>query len=156
MSEEICCPEFNPDAWKEKETTLDDRFFIKKQVRTFNYMPLNFGSVMTKAIEQIESFGATVVENMVLSEHVGRWKMEVFIAVEKEIPELKTFKMHGTFLANAYEGPYKDTGAWSKDFELLAKGKSFAVTRWFMWYTTCPRCAKKYGKNYVVILGQKA
>ncbi|NCC65705.1 MAG: hypothetical protein EOM15_13730 [Spirochaetia bacterium] len=156
MAEEICCPEFNPDSWKEKETTLDDRFFIKKQVRTFNFMPLNFGSVMTKAIEQIESFGATVVENMVLSEHVGRWKMEVFIAVEKEIPELKTFKMHGTFLANVYEGPFRDTGIWTKEFERIAKNKEFPIGRWFMWYTTCPRCAKKYGKNYVVILGQKA
>jgi hypothetical protein len=23
-----------------------------------------------------------------------------------------------------------------------------------MWYTTCPKCAKKYGKNYVVILAE--
>ncbi|MCK7469725.1 MAG: 60S ribosomal export protein NMD3 [Desulfomicrobium escambiense] len=22
-----------------------------------------------------------------------------------------------------------------------------------MWYTTCPKCAKKYGKNYVAIVG---
>ncbi len=26
-------------------------------------------------------------------------------------------------------------------------------TCWYMWYTTCPKCAKKYGKNHVVILG---
>ncbi len=24
----------------------------------------------------------------------------------------------------------------------------------FNYYTTCPKCAKKYGKNYVVILAQ--
>jgi hypothetical protein len=23
-----------------------------------------------------------------------------------------------------------------------------------MWYTTCPKCAQKYGKNYVVIIAQ--
>jgi len=23
-----------------------------------------------------------------------------------------------------------------------------------MWYTTCPKCAKKYGKNYVVIIAE--
>jgi len=22
----------------------------------------------------------------------------------------------------------------------------------YMWYTTCPKCAKKYGKNNVIIL----
>jgi hypothetical protein len=26
----------------------------------------------------------------------------------------------------------------------------------YMWYTTCPKCAKKYGKNYVVVVGQVA
>ncbi len=24
----------------------------------------------------------------------------------------------------------------------------------FMWYTTCPKCAKKYGKNYVAMVAQ--
>jgi hypothetical protein len=24
----------------------------------------------------------------------------------------------------------------------------------YMWYTTCPKCAKVYGKNYVVILAK--
>jgi hypothetical protein len=24
----------------------------------------------------------------------------------------------------------------------------------YFFYTTCPKCAKKYGKNYVVILAQ--
>ena len=28
------------------------------------------------------------------------------------------------------------------------------IGKWYMWYTTCPKCAKKYGKNYVVIVGQ--
>ncbi|HZH72463.1 MAG TPA: hydrolase [Mariniphaga sp.] len=23
-----------------------------------------------------------------------------------------------------------------------------------MWYTTCPKCAKKYGRNFVVIVGK--
>jgi hypothetical protein len=26
--------------------------------------------------------------------------------------------------------------------------------RMYQWYTTCPKCAKKYGKNYVVIIAQ--
>src|SRR5690554_6857419 len=100
MTEDICCPKFNPDPWKEREVTLDDRYFIKKRVRTFNYMPLNFGSVMTKAQQEIEAHGAKVVENMALSEHVSKWKMEVFIAVDRNIAELKTFQIHGKLLAN--------------------------------------------------------
>jgi hypothetical protein len=28
------------------------------------------------------------------------------------------------------------------------------LKKWYMWYTTCPKCAKKYGKNYVAILAE--
>jgi hypothetical protein len=40
-----------------------------------------------------------------------------------------------------------------KDFEGYNKANNIKVTRWFTWYTTCPKCAKKYGKNYVAVLG---
>jgi hypothetical protein len=36
----------------------------------------------------------------------------------------------------------------------LAKSKGLNITKEYMWYTTCPKCAKKYGKNYVVIVGK--
>ena len=28
------------------------------------------------------------------------------------------------------------------------------INKWYMWYTTCTKCAKKYGKNYVAIIGR--
>jgi hypothetical protein len=46
-----------------------------------------------------------------------------------------------------YERPFKDTGKWCKDFERFAKEKAFVIN-------TCPKCAKKYGKNYVVVLAR--
>jgi len=36
----------------------------------------------------------------------------------------------------------------------IAKTNGFTIKKWYMWYTTCPKCAKKYGKNYVVIICQ--
>lgn len=35
---------------------------------------------------------------------------------------------------------------------IQAQGKQ--VKRQLMYYTTCPKCAKHYGKNYVVILAE--
>ena len=60
----------------------------------------------------------------------------------------------GKFLSKVYEGPYKDTKKWSDDFEKYAGKQGFEIKKWFMWYTTCPKCAKKYGKNYVVIIAE--
>jgi hypothetical protein len=33
-----------------------------------------------------------------------------------------------------------------------AQGKE--LKKMYFYYTTCPKCAKEYGKNYVVILAQ--
>ena len=35
---------------------------------------------------------------------------------------------------------------------VASQGK--AIKKMFCYYTTCPKCAKKYGKNYVVLLAQ--
>ena len=35
-----------------------------------------------------------------------------------------------------------------------AKRENEAIQKLYFLYTTCPKCAKKYGKNYVVLLAQ--
>jgi hypothetical protein len=32
----------------------------------------------------------------------------------------------------------------------------FHLNKTYMWYTTCPKCAGKYGKNCVVVLAEVA
>ena len=36
----------------------------------------------------------------------------------------------------------------------FVKGKGKPPQKLYFNYTTCPKCAKKYGKNYVVILAK--
>ena len=43
---------------------------------------------------------------------------------------------------------------WRDDFEQHAEKTGLSISKIFMWYATCPKCAKKYGKNYVVIIGR--
>ena len=40
------------------------------------------------------------------------------------------------------------TGKWCRDFESYAKEQNISK-KMYMWYTPCPKCATKYGKNYV-------
>ena len=53
-----------------------------------------------------------------------------------------------------FEGPYKNTGQWCKQMAEWVRSKGKTIKRYFMYYTTCPKCAKQYGKNYVVILAE--
>lgn len=151
---EECCPRFNPEPWDETIFNWDNKKFVKEKVRTFMYMPINFGGAMKKFDKKTREIGAEMQDNMCLSDHSSKWNIDVYCAVNKEVPGLKNITLSGKFLSKVYEGNFKKTGEWCKNFENFAKEKNLNVEKMYMWYTTCPKCAKKYGKNYVVIIAK--
>jgi hypothetical protein len=154
QNEQECCPKFDPASWDEKVFNWDNKKFIKDKVFTLFYMPINFGAVMIRMNKNLEKVGAKMLDGLCLSDHISMWKMDLYLAVDKEIPGADNVTLSGQFFSKVYEGAFKDTGKWTKDFEDYAKGQKIEVKKMYMWYTTCPKCAKKYGKNYVVIVGQ--
>jgi len=153
-SNPICCPPFTPISWDDQTFKWDNKLFIKDRVFTIFYMPVNFGQVMKRLDKVVKSAGATIPDYLCLSDHTSKWIMDVLLAVDKEIPGAKNMTLSGDFYSKVYEGPFRDTEKWCKDFDKLAISHGFTIKKWFMWYTTCPKCAKKYGKNYVVIIGE--
>ena len=120
------------------------------------YMPVNFGSVMKRLDEKVRKNGACIADNLCLSDHTSKWNMDVYLEVDREIPEAENVTFSGKYYSKVYEGPYKDTGKWAQDFEDIATSKGFNSDKMFMWYTTCPKCAKKFGKNYVAFIDRKS
>lgn len=156
MKSDECCPEFDPTPWDDKVVEWENKRFVKDHVFTLFYVPMNFGRVMKRLDEKVRQAGGTILNGLCLSDHTSRWKMDVYAAVDRDIPGAENVTLSGKFLSKVYEGPYKDTGQWCRDFESHAENKGFHIRKWYMWYTTCPQCAKKYGKNYVAILGALA
>ncbi len=154
QSETGCCPRFNPDPWEEKEVTFQDRLFLKDHIRSFLHIPLNFGKVMVKNMERINAASALAPEPLMLLDEKSLWGADIYIAVSKEVPGAEMEKISGTFLCKVFEGPYKNTGRWVKEMQAYAKSKGKQIKKLYFFYTTCPACAKVYGKNYTVILAQ--
>jgi hypothetical protein len=150
----VCCPEFDPKQWDDKVFSWENRRFIKDHVCTLFYMPLNFGRVMTRLHKKVTNADAAVPDWLCLSDHTSKWNMDILLAIDKEIPGAENVTMEGRFFSKVYEGPFSDTGKWCKDFESILKAKGFTRKKLFMWYTTCPKCARKYAKNYVVLISQ--
>lgn len=154
QQESECCPRFEPGPWMGTMHEWHDKKFIREKVRSFFYMPLNFGGVMRRVMPKIAAAGAQSPDNLGLSEHTSRWNMDIYLAVDREIPNARNVTLSGRYVSQVYEGPFKDTGKWMQDFQKFTSEKDLKTGRIFMWYTTCPKCAKKYGKNYVVVLGE--
>ena len=149
-----CCEEFNPIPWDNKEFNWENKKFIKGSVFTLFFMPINFASVIIKMFNKVQSVNGQIQDSLCLSDHTSKWNMDLYLAVDKEIPGAKNITLSGKYISKVYEGDLKDTGKWCKDFEDYVKSKNMKVKKWYMWYTTCPKCAKKFGKNYVVIISE--
>ena len=153
-SETGCCPRFNTEPWDEKEINWQEKFFLKDRVKSFFHIPLNFGRVMVRNMEKIKQADALSAEPVLLSDENSLWGADVYIAVSKEVPQAQMEKLSGTFLTKVFEGPYKDAGKWARQMREYVKSKERDLKKLYFFYTTCPRCAKYYGKNYTVMVAQ--
>ena len=149
-----CCPKFDPTPWEGKILTWKNKKFIKDKVFTVFYMPVNFDPIMKRLNRKIEKVNEKMSEIVCLSEHTSKWNMDLYLAVDKEIPDAENVTLSGKFLTKVYEGNFQETGVWCQDFEKYAEEKRLKVKKMYMWYTTCPKCAKIYGKNYTVIVAE--
>ncbi|HAK95523.1 MAG TPA: hypothetical protein DCM87_11080 [Planctomycetes bacterium] len=149
-----CCPEFQPEPWDEKEITWEGKRFLADRVRSFLHIPLNFGGVMRRSMAAIQAAGAVSEEAIVLSDENSLWGADVYIAVSKDVPGARMATISGTFLAKVFEGPYSRIRTWINEMQRFVAGRGKTVRKLYFYYTTCPKCAKKYGRNYVVLLAQ--
>ncbi len=155
MNEKECCPRFDPAPWDCRIVEWKDKKFLKDSVLTFFYIPLNFGSVMTRIMTKMDKAGAMPPDYLCLSEHTSKWRMDIYLALDKDVPGAEMTTLSGKYLFKVYEGPFSKTGEWVRDFNAYAKAQGHTTGRQFSWYTTCPKCAKKWGKNYVVLVAEE-
>lgn len=148
-----CCPSFEPTPWDGVILEWNQKRFIKDRVCSIFYMPLNFGKVITRMNKLVEKSGANMPDWLCLSYHPSKWRMDLYLAVDKEVEGIENLSLSGRFYSKVFEGSFSETGKWAKIFEAEAKSKGFVIKKLYMWYTTCPKCAKKYGKNYIVFIG---
>jgi hypothetical protein len=151
---EECCPRFEPGPWDGTEREWKDKRFVKDRVRSFLHIPLNFGAVMVRNMSKIEAAGAKSNDTIVLCDENSLWGADVYISVPTEIPDAENVTISGTFISKVFEGPYQNVRNWIQETRQFVASRGKQIQKLFCYYTTCPKCAKKYGKNYVVILAQ--
>jgi hypothetical protein len=149
-----CCEPFNPEPWEEKEITWNNKIFVKDHVTSFLHIPLNFGQKVVKNMALIEKAEAKSPYQLMLTDEKSLWGSDIYIDVSKEVPGAQMATLSGVFLTKVFEGPYQNVGKWAMEMEKYVKDKGRNIKKIYFSYTTCPKCAKAYGKNYVVLFAQ--
>lgn len=154
VNETGCCGVPNIDEWDDTVVTFENKPFIRLYTKSFLFMPLNMGRVMTRLQQAAEQAGATMPpqQAMTLSRDISPWKAEQLYAVSEPVDGADNLALDGTYLSKVFEGPYRDAKKWYDTMQAMAKSKGKTVVKTYFFYTTCPNCAKHYGHNYTIVL----
>lgn len=154
MQDDVCCPPFEPSLWNEKTFSWKDKPFLRTTSCTLWYIPFWYGSAMRRIELMLKAANANHADALTLSLHKSPWRMDLLAATDKPVHGAAATALSGTYFAKVYEGDFKHTGAWHKEFVGRLIEREALDVPVYSWYTTCPKCAKKYGKNYVVLFGR--
>ena len=146
-----CCPRFKPGGWDDEVLEFADKRFAGAGTRSLFHIPLNMGQVFSRAQRRIDAANAGPGDQfIVLSRDLSPWKAEHLFAVTRPVAGLEDRRLSGRFRTRLFDGPFSDQPRWlhAAADEMRSRGETPGET-WFF-YTTCPKCAKVYGHNYVV------
>lgn len=146
-----CCPRFQPGGWDDRVLEFEDKRFARATTRSLFHIPLDMGPVFSRTQRRIEAARAEAGDQfVVLSRDLSPWRAEHLFAVTAPVAGVPDHRLSGRFRTRVFEGPFADQPKWLRAAaeEMRSRGETPGET-WFF-YTTCPKCAKAYGHNYVV------
>lgn len=153
-----CCPKFEPEPWQEKTHVWNEKLFIKDSIPLFMHIPWPpmVGKVLGKLWKKAQEAQADPdpKDVLFLAYDPSPWKGEYYLSVNKEVPQSENVRLTGTFLTKVFDGPYNAVPKWVKVMDKYVADQGKSVKKYYFHYTTCPKCAKFYGHNYVIAFAQ--
>lgn len=157
-----CCPKFNPEKWDKKIFKWNNKHFIKETIPTFFHIP--FPPMIGKSITKMMSLAtdsnkidSKKDEILILFQDPSAFKSNIYLSVTGNVPGANNINVSGTFVARVYDGPYNAIPKFIQDMNkyLEKEGKKIAKdSEYYVHYSYCPQCEKKYGHNYMILFAR--
>jgi hypothetical protein len=156
--EKLCCAQFNPEPWQKTTHQWKDKPFLMDTVPQFLHMPLPgvYRRTLARMWERANALGAApdIKDFLLLAYDPSPWKSELYVALTKRVPESDVVGLSGTYVSMVFDGPFSEVPKYMKQMDAFLMGGGQKSKKYFFYFTTCPKCAKKYGHNYIVALAQ--
>lgn len=150
-----CCPRFHPEAWDGVELHFEDKPFVRAETKSVMHVPVNMGKVFSRVQDHFEASGGFDPDDtIVMSRDLSPWTSEHLFAAPHPVSEEEMVTLSGDFITKVFEGPYKEAKEWYQEMKDMAAAHGKTDGEVWFFYTTCPKCAEVYGKNYVVGLAE--
>lgn len=154
-----CCPKFEVDKWDKKTFTWEKKPFIKETIPTFFHIPFPpmIGKKMRKMFGLAEKAKANIpnpTDALVMFHDPTPFKSEIFYSVTQEVEGAHNTSLSGTYIAGVFDGPYNSVPKHIKEMEKRLAEESKKAKDYFVHYSYCPKCARKYGHNYMILFAE--
>ena len=154
-----CCPEFKVGKWDKKTIIWNNKKFIKDTIPEFFHIPFPpmIGKKITrmwKSIEQAETSAPNKEDVLILFRDPTPFKGEIYISVEKDVPAENNISISGNMESRVFDGGYNDIPKFIKIMNVYLTEKGEKAKDFYIHYAYCPKCAKKYGHNYLILFAK--
>ena len=149
-----CCPPFYPDGWDDHALYFDEKLFVRATSPGAFHIPVGMAPTFRSPCAAIETPDTESHESIILGPEDSPWGAEHLFAVDREIPGSDMVRLSGDYLARVFEGSFPLFRKWSQDMKRVAAERGRRLEKLYFFHTTCPKCARVYGKNYVVGLAK--
>jgi hypothetical protein len=106
--------------------------------------------------KQAQAAGAApqIRDFLLMAHDPSPWRSELYLAVTGSVPGANNVTLTGTFFTRVFDGPYSAVPKWMKEIDTQTASQGRSAKNCYVYFTTCPKCAKTYGHNYAVVLAQ--
>ena len=155
---DVCCPLFHPEQWNNVRHIWKEKLFLKDSVPEILHIPLpgTYAKAIARMWKKAEAAGAAPdpKDFLLLAHGPSAFKAELYMSVTKEIPGAEVVKLTGDFFSKVYEASYSDVPKCLRETDTYLAANAMASKKYYIDFPYCPKCAKKYGCNYVVVLAE--
>lgn len=158
MNDKVCCPRFNPKKWNEKTHNWKNKPFIKETIPLLFHIPFPpmIGKNITKMLNLAEKSKSTIKKDdvLILFHDISAFKSEICLSVARKVENANNVTISGTFVSKVFDGAYNDIPKFIKQMNTYLGSKGKTTKDYYIHYAYCPKCAKKYGNNYILLLAK--
>lgn len=158
-TEPVCCPEFEVQKLDNKTLTWEEKPFIMETIPTCFHIPFP-PSIGKKIVKMMDLAGKSdacttdLAEALILFRDPSAFRSEIYLSVTKKVEGANNTSISGTFQARVFDGKYNSIPQFIKEMDLSLKEKGLKAKDYCVHYAYCPKYAKKFGHNYLILFAQ--
>lgn len=155
---DVCCEVFHPEQWDNVRHKWKEKLFLKDSVPEIFHIPLpgTYAKAIARMWKTAEVAGAAPDRKdfLLLAHDPSAFKAELYMSVTKEIKGEEVVKLTGEFFSKVYEASYGDVPGCIRKTDTFLASNAIVSKKYYIYFPYCPKCAKKYEHNYIVVLAE--